>query len=902
MVRLGLTTNSAGRRQDGRIPSQPESEQSYPHPAEERIRHYGQTHYVHPSNPRASSFATEESHIEPSSSASHYPSSDVSEVLPAPHNLRTVLNRGAQINHFPSVEWSQKAARPHSDIHSRGAQKQNCPDTSASSSSSSLDVNYTRDIKFCPICRSSVISGTAHQCKIIDPSAVAFSSRTAPVSVSQHTAISRLGPQPLVSSHTVDDKHAHNVPDSDNDHHIQSRLVPNLLPTAQDSSCSSDVSQHEKKSSSVKTSYSSTRSNIMPTPVVTQPVYDVHSNRDRIPSQDYASGGKPSHTSPLWYGNDRRPITKTDAWETPTSLISRLTAGLTASSSQSQQHGEKGSSRTNCPSPSMSEESDTMSFICMEESTQAEDPFYVAHQELMDEVLRGEPHCYSNSSSNSSSSNTSASGSGNPNTRPRPKVQKEYPVMSDSSMEKSQKYAVTDSSSSELMCIDSNQSRESDLDDSRHSERNNQMPDLCTLLKSIKQPTLIPHSPDKSNIHDFLDPEEIGHINHLIKSLSDSVLTISLPDTLYKNKGFTPLDYMDIHLNAVMRQFFFVFKNEDFLNLPMPDQISLLNGCSLRAVTCSGLYLFNKDTGCWYIPGSTNRLNHPVIHISDLLQVYPQHIVSKMYELHTAASKLDFDWSMGVITNCILMYTPIKKIMQDMEKVDFLRNKYVHLLLKYISWKHGQHNSALVFPEILKILDALLLLVDELSVLDLNLSEEEVMAVEERLSTLTLMQLAPLKNQSSRFKEEIDSWSSLKCVTLTEINNRLCMALHLSMTESLRSNTAEYWTSSSVLCTTNAAHDDNALPPSKKLPQIMPPANEKSDKLDQYKENSYSYQKKDRYIGDRTKITLLAERDLMLLRHFLEDATARDNSSLIENIKEKMDAKQIQLIIKKLCS
>lgn len=370
MVRLGLTNNSSGRRQDNRIPSHPESEQSYPHTVDDRIRHYTQGHYIHTSNPRSSSFATEESHTEPSSSGSHYSSTDVSDVLPAPHGLLTVLNRNAQISHSPSAEWSQKTGRPHSDIHSRGTQKQNRPDNSASSSGTSVDINYTRDIKFCPICRSSIISGSAHQCKsIAEPSTFAFSSRTAPMSVTQHTLMSRLGPQPQVSSQTLEDKHIQIMPESDDDHRIQSRLLPNLLPTTQDSSCSTEISEGEKKNGNVKTGHSS-RSNIIPTPVVTQPVYDMHYNRDCVPSQNVVSGGKPSHSSPLWSGNDKRPITKTEAWETPTSLISRLTAGLTACSSQSQQHGEKGPSRTNCPSPSMSEESDTLSFICLEESTQ----------------------------------------------------------------------------------------------------------------------------------------------------------------------------------------------------------------------------------------------------------------------------------------------------------------------------------------------------------------------------------------------------------------------------------------------------------------------------------------------------------------------------------------------------
>lgn len=896
MVRLGLTNASLGRREDGRLSSQGDSEQSYSHTADEHIRQYPHSHHMHTSNPRSSSLVTEESHTEPSPSASHYSSSHVNEVLQPPRSLLTVFNKNAQISYFPSPGWSQKPGRTHPDVHARGSQKTSSSANSSSSCSSSPDINYTRDIKFCPVCRSSVVAGTAHHCKIIpEPSTIAFPSRATTVNMSQHPPVPRQGPQVLVSSQAAHDSRIHNVPESD-DHHIQNRLLPNLLPISQESTCSAEIPPSEMKSGSTEAAISATRPDTMPTPAVTHSMYEMHPSRDQPPLHSVAAEGKPSQgSSSLWSGSERPSFTRSEAWETPTSLISRLTAGLTACSSQSQQQGEKRPSRSNCPSPSISEESDTLSYICLEESTQAEDPFHAAHQELMDEVLKGESQYYSSSSATSSSS-----GRGSANNRPR-KVQKELPGASENRFEKSQKRLGSETVSSELMCVDSNFSKESDTDEcsntsSRYSERSSQPPDIATLLKSIKQPTLIPYVPDKSNIHDFIDPEEIGHINHLIKSLSDSVLTISLPDTLYKNKGFTPLDYMDIHLNAVMRQFFFVFKNEDFLNLLMTDQISLLNGCSLRAVISSGLYLFSKDTGCWYIPGSTNRLNHPVVHISDLLQVYPQHIVSKMYELHSAAAKLDFDWSMGVITNCILMYTPIKKVIQDMEKVDYLRNKYVQLLLKYISWKHGHHNAALIFPELLKILDALLLLVDELSGLTLNLNEEEVIAVGERLSTLTMMQMAPLKSHSNRFKEEISSWSTMKCVNLTEINNRLCMALQLGMVESLRTNTAEYWTASSALCTPNSNHDDNSSITEKKFPQILP-VPEKVHKL-----NSLNYQGKDEGIGERSKISFLCERDLMMLRQFLEDATGRENSPLIENIKEKMDAKQIKLIIKKLCS
>lgn len=364
MVRLGLTNASLGRRDDGRLPSQTDSEQSYSRTADEHLRQYPQSHHIHTSNPR-SSLVIEESHTEPSPSASHYSASHVNEVLPPSHGLRTVLNRNAQISHFPSPGWSQKPERAHPDVHTRGSQKQTSAANSSSSCSSLPDVNYTRDIKFCPVCRSSVVAGSAHQCKVIpEPSTAAFPSRATPV-MSQHPPLPRHGPQMLVSSQAAHDTRIHTVPESDNDH-IQSRLLPNLLPISQESACP-EIPRSEKKNGIIEAA-SASRPDTIPTPVVTHSMYETHPSRDRPPPHTITPSGKPSQSS-VWSSSERHPFTRTE-WETPTSLISRLTAGLTACSSQGQQQGEKGTSRGNCPSPTMSEESDTLSFICLEESTQ----------------------------------------------------------------------------------------------------------------------------------------------------------------------------------------------------------------------------------------------------------------------------------------------------------------------------------------------------------------------------------------------------------------------------------------------------------------------------------------------------------------------------------------------------
>lgn len=906
MVRLGVTTSSSGQRHDGSgLYTQPEPDQHYSR--QDHHLHHQHSQHRHAFEPcRNSSVLYEvENYSEPTSSGSHFSSNQaIHEVSPpTTHSLLTVQNTGGQISQVHPTGWSHRTVRSPNEGHLR-TQKRPYRESDNPSPDVPSESKYTREVKWCPICRSPTLPSVVHQCAVVlqheshnfthrgtsdrTLHQVPLSSRESHVPVSTPSALSP----------TNIDHHHHDPNDST---HFLSR-VPDLLPITPNPHQSA-TSEEGNRQGAVLTKPSLSKPNVpppppppppppLPPPSATHPSLESppHPEDHASSSHRVSSLGKSCQSMSSWPSNEGNlPSLENNAWETPTSLISRLTAGLTAHSNQQQQQEDKASSHRSCPSPSMSDSSDVSSFFCQKDPVQPEDPFQMAHQELVDEVLKLDPLTTSTHTLHM-------------------KIQRDKYMPSETGRSRTQRFTSSESVSSEPVHGDSSVcgSQDSDMEDNgncRYLTENGQLPDLDTLLKTIKQPHLSPYVPDKSNIHDFLEPNEIGHINHMIKSLSDAVLTINLPDTLYKNKGFTPLDYMDIHLNAVMRQFFFVFKNEDFLNLMMSDQIALLNGCSLRAVCCAGLYLFNKDSGCWYIPGSTSRLNHPVVHVSDLLQVYPQCFVNRLFELNLAAAKLDFDWPMGVITNCILMYTPIKKYIQEMDKVDTLRNRYVNLLLKYISWKHGHHNASLIFPEILKVLDALLLVVEDLSSLTLNLSEDEVMAVEERLSALTLIQMAPFKCHSSKFKETIASWTSLECVKLGDIQNRLCMALQFCMLESLQSNTAEYWTTSSMLYTSNLSRDNHYLSQEKNLPQIMPSADKPSQKDLRFNQLPCIDQKPAQSCNKLAKVnSFLAEKDLVLLRKFLEDVTGKEGSLLIQNIKEKMDSNQIQMIIRKLCS
>ncbi|KAK4312272.1 hypothetical protein Pmani_016283 [Petrolisthes manimaculis] len=865
MVRLAMTTNSSGRRNNqNRECSSPTSGHTYSSSTHHPSQHYtiSRTSHIH-TVINASSFQEHDS-VSETDSGPHYSTSNplASNISESSHGL--TFNPDVQPEDQPqSSGWAQRGHRLIRDTSNSIYQKV-CEEKD-SAHEMSVEAKYKREGRWCPTCHNPIVAGVTHHCVIESPPHPHTSSR-APVSLPNV--------QMPLQSHGVEDN-IYNVNEGGTSGCIVSHM-PNLLPISRNTIHPTIVSSEVVRQGIVVENPGVVKSRIISPSRVKHCNMEAGGNKGQEIIPEKGSCIERLSSGP-WSGSERNVLDECESWETPTSLISRLTAGLTARSTQ-QHHA--------CPSPSPSEESDASSFFYQKEPELCDDPFLMAHQELMGDSCKSDFYPTSNSGHQP---------------RPDQKYTIQEPVR-----ERSRKYTGSESVSSDPVCLDTSicGSQGSDMEDSRSSYRypdvNYQPADLKSLLKTIRIPSLSPYSPDKEKMREFLEPEDIGHINHMIKSLSDAILTIGLPETLYKDKGFTPLDFMDIHLNAVIRQFFFVFKNEDFLNLLVSDQIALLNACSLRSVCCSSLYLFNQDSGCWHIPGATSNLNQPVIHISDLLQVYPQHYVTKMCELHTAAAKLDFDWPIGVIMNWILMYTPINKMVQEMDKIDILRNKYVHLLLKYISWKHGQDNASLMFPEMLKILDAVGFLVDELSTLTLNLSEDEILAVEERLSTLTLIQMAPLKCQSDIFKEAMASWSNLDCINLVDIHNRLCMALQISMLDSFQPNsTAEFWASGNTYFPSNPVRDRNTSLHRRNIPQLMP-ASEKHAVRDS--QNFISHRIA-RQSCEPSKISSdLEEKDLILLRRFLEDVTGREGTMLLENIREKIDANQIQMVIRKLCS
>lgn len=428
--------------------------------------------------------------------------------------------------------------------------------------------------------------------------------------------------------------------------------------------------------------------------------------------------------------------TNNDMWESCTSFISRLSAGLTENMNSTGISTSRG-----CSSPSYSEDSNSFSYQQSSDSLHyksSEDLFSCAHLELMKDTPA--------------------------------------PVKKIENVPNVQDYAQTQAMKLKGEMEDNegweSRRRHDQWELPAECESWEELPDINTILEGINIPDLVSHTPDKEAIGEFLQPHEIGHLNHLIKSMSDAIFSITLPDTLLKEKGFTSLDYMDLHLNHMLRHFYFIFKNEEFICLSPPDQAELMKNCSVRASACMGFYTFDGDSSSFIVPGLSSKNNHINLHISDLLEVYHSTIVRQIHKLFSAAAALDFDWPMGIICTNILMFTPVNVYIQELDKIDALRDKYVGLLLKYVKWKFGIYNASFIFPQILKLLDALLRMSDTSEALPLKYLSEDILAIEERLATFT-MEAMPLKDTS----DCRDSSIRLDTISLKDLQYRLCHAI-----------------------------------------------------------------------------------------------------------------------------
>lgn len=394
MVRLSVTISSFGQRpNDGRAYSQPQTERQYSQVPNSHLQQQPQqqplpeqSQVPQPTTVNAAVLSNVEGYSQPTTSSPNFSAAQaVQEVLPsASHSHLTVLTNGDQASQLPSPCWSHKVVRQISESYHR-TQKRPYRPTDQASHGTTTEGKYPREVKWCPACRSPILAGVSHRCSHTQEESPTVVIRGATDSSSSHRAtvtaqdshVPANRPSVLSSNTTSIDPLHLDIPEPSDNVHFQGR-IPNLLPISQNLHPQSSLSPEVTRQGVVVANPSLLKPAALNIPVTaTHPSLESpsqHEDQPPFPSQRSSTMRRTSQSGPSWSCSDSGSnVTllghSSSPWETPTSLISRLTAGLTARSSQ-QQQDEKASSHRSCPSPSVSESSDASSFFFNREPVQ----------------------------------------------------------------------------------------------------------------------------------------------------------------------------------------------------------------------------------------------------------------------------------------------------------------------------------------------------------------------------------------------------------------------------------------------------------------------------------------------------------------------------------------------------
>lgn len=262
-----------------------------------------------------------------------------------------------------SADWTERRLRSPNENQSRSQKRLHQEkDDNHIGLYREVQAKCLREQEWCPVCRKPVTAGIVHQCAALiqssEPEVSLSAVRVSPEKTSRGSAS---GIPPHLNLESLHYQH-HGVAEQNNDPHFHNRNsghTPSVSRLADIPANYAHSTVHKGK-------------HVYPDDTSQTFVHDTISPQGddaNFPTPVLAKGHMSAQqTSTSWSGELEHSKDKLEKWETPTSLISRLTAGLTTSTGVPQD--DRSSTSRSCASPSNSESSEASSFFSHREPYQ----------------------------------------------------------------------------------------------------------------------------------------------------------------------------------------------------------------------------------------------------------------------------------------------------------------------------------------------------------------------------------------------------------------------------------------------------------------------------------------------------------------------------------------------------
>ena len=304
------------------------------------------------------------------------------------------------------------------------------------------------------------------------------------------------------------------------------------------------------------------------------------------------------------------------------------------------------------------------------------------------------------------------------------------------------------------------------------------MPDTSVMtvdeiLQFVRVPNIVNNESSSDSLSEYLDAHEILHLNHLFKCFTDSIFMVSLPDNTLTKSHISPVDFLHIYSCCVLR-IYILYKTLDIKEFSMSEQACLFQNNVLKALFCLSFLVFKEDSDTWHIPSSVSETKSVIVKLSDLNQILPRHLLQQALTINALSTKLQFDQWVTLLCVVAIFYSPIDCApeLSCSSRIDQLRDRYMEILLKYLKYKHGVYNATLIFPEILKLMDAILKHCSQVEKVFIALKSEEVSELEKLVKAPHVFDT---KNIEDSFYTGVD---------FSKINRRIAASIHITSTTS----------------------------------------------------------------------------------------------------------------------
>ena len=155
----------------------------------------------------------------------------------------------------------------------------------------------------------------------------------------------------------------------------------------------------------------------------------------------------------------------------------------------------------------------------------------------------------------------------------------------------------------------------------------------------------------------------------------------------------------------IQRLVLFARMLKDFNLFIEDDKVSLLKGSAIEVIVCSSNTLFNPKTHTFtnYLSRDQRAtMDNQIIPLDPLLKkLWGEELFIRTKHFLISMCNLHIDEVTSTLLVPILLFSPDRSNIKDLELVKRLQIKYVTLLRKYMNWRYGSEHAENIYPKLL---------------------------------------------------------------------------------------------------------------------------------------------------------------------------------------------------------